>query len=250
MTDINLANSHGWYFGPLIGFFHPFFTLNTHIIIHTWIIIALIFFVSVIIRFYGTKTNTSLIKAIILDAGSSLFRMLEQSVGKCVPEHFYFIGSLFIFISFCNLAPLIPGLEEPTQDINTTFALGLVSFFYIQYAAIKRFGFVHYIKTEFLTPLFLLPLHIIGKIASILSISLRLFGNIFGGSIISKIYFSAIQYSLFSNPIFILMQLMLTGTMTIVITMFFTVIEGLLQAFVFTMLTVTYLAIAIRDDSN
>lgn len=250
MSDINLTNNHGWYFGPLIGFFHPFFTLNTHIIIHTWIIIALIFFLSVIIRFCGRKTNTSLMKEATLDAGSSLFRMLEQSVGKCVPEHFYFIGSLFIFIGFCNLAPLIPGLEEPTQDINTTFALGLVSFFYIQYAAIKRFGFIHYIKTEFLTPLFLLPLHIIGKMASILSISLRLFGNIFGGSIISKIYFSAIQYSLFNNPILIFMQLILTGTMTVVITMFFTIIEGLLQAFVFTMLTVTYLAIAIRDDSN
>jgi F-type H+-transporting ATPase subunit a len=250
MTEITLVNSHGWYFGPIIGFFHPFFTLNTHTITQTWIVISIIFFVALIVRFFSSKTEMSLMQTIVIDAGSSLSRMLEQSVGTCVPAHFYFVGSLFLFISFCNLAPLIPGLEEPTQDINTTFALGLISFFYIQYAAVKRFGLGHYIKNEFLTPLFLLPLHIIGKMASILSISLRLFGNIFGGSIISKIYFSAIQYSLFSNPLFILMQLMLTATMTIIVTTFFTIIEGLLQAFVFTMLTVTYLAIAIRDDSN
>jgi F-type H+-transporting ATPase subunit a len=250
MTDITLVNSHGWHFGPLIGFLHPLFTLNTHTIVQTWIVIAIIFLITMIIRICSSKTDAPLVEIIILDAGSSLSRMLEQSIGKCLSEHFYFIGSLFLFISFCNLAPLIPGLEEPTQDINTTFALGLISFFYIQYAAVKRFGIVHYIKNEFLTPLFLLPLHIIGKAASILSISLRLFGNIFGGSIISKIYFSAIQYSLFSNPLFIIMQLVLTGTMTIIVTTFFTIIEGLLQAFVFTMLTVTYLAIAIRDDSN
>jgi len=107
-----------------------------------------------------------------------------------------------------------------------------------------------YIKGEFLTPVFLLPLHIIGKIASILSISLRLFGNIFGGSIICKIYFSAIKYIVLSNFITIILQLLLSSIMTIIITMFFTVIEGLLQAFVFTMLTVTYLAIALHDDQS
>jgi F-type H+-transporting ATPase subunit a len=250
VTDINLVNSHGWHFGPLVGFLHPFFTLNTHTIIQTWIVASIILLIAIIIRFFLSRTGESLIETVVLDAAYSLSRMLEQSIGRCIPEHFYFIGSLFLFISFCNLAPLIPGLEEPTQDINTTFALGLISFFYIQYAAVKSFGFIHYIKNEFLTPLFLLPLHIIGKMASILSISLRLFGNIFGGSIISKIYFSAIQYSLFSNPLLIITQLMLAGAMTIIVTMFFTVIEGLLQAFVFTMLTVTYLAIAIRDDSN
>lgn len=248
MTDLNLAQSHEYYFGPLIGLNHFFFTLNFHIIIHTWIVIFLILLIAFLIRLCILQKN--LVQHTIFNATNSLYVMLEQSIGYCNAHHFYFIATLFLYISFCNLASLIPGLEEPTQNINTTFSLGIISFLYIQYAAIKKMGFLHYIKGEFLTPLFLFPLHVVGKLASILSISLRLFGNIFGGSIISKIYFSAIQYSFFNNPIGIILQLCCSAAMTVIVTMFFTIIEGLLQAFVFTMLTITYLAIAIRDDSG
>ena len=88
------------------------------------------------------------------------------------------------------------------------------------------------------------PLHVIGKLATIVSISFRLFGNIFGGAIIAHIYLSSIEGSLLWELLGIL-----TGT-NLIITIFFGLFEGFLQAFVFSMLSLTYLSIAINHDEG
>ena len=90
----------------------------------------------------------------------------------------------------------------------------------------------------------MLPLNLVGKLASIVSISFRLFGNIFGGSIISQIYFGSIKGSLLLETIGIL------SGVNIAITLFFTLFEGFLQAFVFAMLTLTYLSIGLQSDDH
>src|SRR6185436_19701385 len=96
----------------------------------------------------------------------------------------------------CNTAPLIPWLEEPTRDLNTALALGIISFLYVQLVAVQTRGIFFYIK-DFFQPFFImLPLNVIGKLSSIVSISFRLFGNIFGGAIITKLYFTFISGSI------------------------------------------------------
>lgn len=147
-----------------------------------------------------------------------------------------------MFIFLCNSVPLVPWIEEPTQDLNTTLSLGIISFLYIQFYSIKTNGLWNYTK-EYFSPFFLmLPLNVIGKIASIVSLSFRLFGNIFGGVIIAKIFTSAIDgqwlYEILGIPL------------GIVITLFFGLFEGALQAFVFTMLTITYLATALQSKQT
>ena len=90
----------------------------------------------------------------------------------------------------------------------------------------------------------MLPLNIIGKISSIISVSFRLFGNIFGGSIITKLYFTAIQGS-------VLFELLgIFSGLNLLIVCFFTLFEGLLQAFVFAMLTLTYLSIGCSEEGG
>jgi F-type H+-transporting ATPase subunit a len=248
MTDLSLVDDHGWYFGRLLGLEHHFFTFNSSYILHTWIIIGILLLISLVLRLLLNRV--AIVRQMTMFFIKSFSTMLEQSIGYFSFEYFCFVTALFVFIAACNLAPLIPWLEEPTQDLNTTVALGFTSFFYIQIAAVKKCGLWHYIKGEFFSPFFLFPLHVVGKIASVMSISLRLFGNIFGGAIISKIYFSAIQYSFFSNGFLVATQLFASLGTSILVIMFFTVLEGLLQAFVFTMLTLTYLAIAVRNDSS
>src|SRR5690606_8858231 len=146
--------------------------------------------------------------------------------------------------ALCNTASIIPLLDEPTRDLNTALALGIISFIYIQVFTIKAHGIKSYIG-GFFKPFFVMfPLNIIGKLSSIISVSFRLFGNIFGGSIITKLYFTAIQGS-------VLFELagILTG-MNLLIVLFFTLFEGLLQAFVFAMLTLTYLSIGSQESSH
>ena len=257
MNDISIGATHTYSFGTLLGSNNAFLTINIETITHTWIMMSL-FFVGIALIKYMMK-KSALINQMVLLFTRTLANMITQSFGEFSYEYFTFITSIFVFIALCNLAPLIPGLEEPTKDLNTTLALGIISFCYVQLAAIKSSGLWNYIKGEFLSPLFLFPLHVIGKIASIMSISLRLFGNIFGGSIITKIYTTAAfsSFALFGFTSFLPVNILLTCIfiaialiMNLIITIFFTVAEGFLQAFVFTTLTLTYLSIAVRNEGG
>ncbi|HTM06588.1 MAG TPA: F0F1 ATP synthase subunit A [Patescibacteria group bacterium] len=235
---------------------HPFLMINVTTVVHTWLIMALVAFLVLVVRFLALRYT--LVYYGMVKSCKILHQMIVQSLGFFSFNHFCFISSIFIFILMCNIAPVIPWLEEPTQDLNTTLALGICSFLYIQGAAIAFTGFSNYIYFEFLSPLWLLPLHLVGKVASILSISLRLFGNIFGGAIISKIYTAgALKYATMLyithyfaiNVLFTLLITLVTVLLSTVITVFFTVLEGFLQAFVFTILSLTYLSIAVRHES-
>lgn len=135
-----------------------------------------------------------------------------------------FIGSLILFISFSNLIGNIPGITNitfggkaifraPTSDFSTTFSLAVASLLVIQIMSIKDYGILGYIgrfikikevylgfKKGFVTGLlsmvdfFIGFLDIIGELARIISISLRLFGNIFAGMVLTTVVFGMIAY--------------------------------------------------------
>ena len=198
--------------------------------------------------------------------------MITQSLGHFVLRYCLFITSLFIFIFVCNSAMLIPGLEEPTKDLNTTIALSLISFFYIQREIISVEGIRSYLYEYIKTPITFnpphasmlrkiiqgllalivnsiasiisIPLELQSKLATVLSMSFRLFGNIFGGAIISSIWHNFIANS-------ILLQLVgLLSGINLIILLFFGLFEGFIQAFVFSVLTLTYLSIGIQSSEE
>lgn len=100
-----------------------------------------------------------------------------------------FLGTLFLYIWISNLIGLIPFMKSPTSSINTTIALAVCVFLYVQYTGIRKNGiggYLYHLAGEpkdgvgwGLVPL-MLPLHVIGELAKPMSLSLRLFGNIFG----------------------------------------------------------------------
>jgi F-type H+-transporting ATPase subunit a len=108
-----------------------------------------------------------------------------------------FLGTLFIYILCMNMIGLIPGLKSPSSSINTTAALAITVFVYVQYTGIRKLGFLGYIDHFagrprdlvgiMLVPL-MFPLHIITELAKPLSLSLRLFGNILGEDILIAVF--------------------------------------------------------------
>ena len=224
------------------GLDHPFFNLNSTTVLHTWIILGLLLLALIAIRYFLTKKD-SIIRHMITEFVVSFLEMCEQTLGSYFTfGHFTFVTSIFIFILLCNIIVIVPWMEEPTKDLNTTIALGLITFIYTQIYAIKAHGLGAYLK-EYFQPIFLMfPLHVLGKLASVVSISFRLFGNIFGGAIISHIYFGAIGGSIIWETL----GLLSGGNFLIVL--FFGIFEGFLQAFVFTMLALTYLSIALTAE--
>lgn len=143
------------------------------------------------------------------------------------------IGTLAIFIAVANSTGILPLIASPTSDINTPFALAIVVFFAIYYYGIRSKGFIKFIK-EFASPIFLLPLEIVGQISRTLSLTLRLFGNVLSGDLIASIMLSLV-------PLFV--PLPLIGISLLI---------GLLQAYVFTALASVYVASAIEvtDEKN
>jgi F-type H+-transporting ATPase subunit a len=243
MNGAELVETPQWSFASLFGYEeHPLFIANSEVIIHTWIIMAILALFLACVNFI--LHHTKLGRYILIQVVSFFVDLTKQSLGVFVYGHCVFAAALFIFIGLCNIAPLIPWLEEPTRDLNTALALGIISFIYVQSVAIQSRGIIPYIK-DFFQPIFvMLPLNVIGKLSSIVSISFRLFGNIFGGAIITKLYFSAISGSIILESLGLL-----TGT-NFLITAFFTLFEGLLQAFVFAMLTLTYLSISNQEGGG
>ena len=146
---------------------------------------------------------------------------------------FPFIATLFIFILAANLLGLIPGFESPTANINTTLSMAICTFVYTHIIGVRFHG-IKYIK-HFLGPVWWLiplymPIEIISHFARILSLSVRLFGNIFGKEMILTILFMLAGLYLAPLPI-----------------MFLGLLVSFIQALIFTVLAILYFVGAMEE---
>ena len=205
-------------------------TINLEVIIMTWIVFALLIVLGLSTS-YKRKILPRPLQALGELIVSLLYGLTEDALGKDLAKTYApLICALFMFLLLSNWLGIIPHLEEPTKDLNTTFGLGIMGFFIAHYAGIKSKGFKAYIKEYFQPIFFMMPLNVIGELAKIVSISFRLFGNIMGGSIIILVV-SYLTYSVVLPPF-------LYG--------FFGLFVGTIQAFVFTMLTIVYISVQVK----
>ncbi|MFZ0052468.1 MAG: F0F1 ATP synthase subunit A, partial [Desulfobaccales bacterium] len=119
-----------------------------------------------------------------------LEEFMVEVTGEEGRAFFPYIGTLFIFIMTCNLIGLIPGFVSPTSNVNTNLAMALCTFIYTHYLGVKYHG-VKYIKhflgpIPALAPLFCI-IELVGHFARVLSLTLRLFGNIMGEDLVLTI---------------------------------------------------------------
>ncbi len=153
------------------------------------------------------------------------------------------MGTVFIFIFSLSLVGLVPGFVAPTANPNTTIALALLAFLLVQYIGISRQGFVNYAKHFVGDPLWLaplmIPLHIIGELARPLSLSIRLFGNIFGEETVIAVLVLIVT-SVLGNLLIPLQFPM----------MLFAIFGGFIQALVFSMLVCIYSAVAVQGHEE
>lgn len=138
------------------------------------------------------------------------------------------IGALGLVIFLSNMTGVIPGFESPTANINFTLSLALIVFVYYNYLGIKKNGFVNYFK-HFMGPMpvlapLMFPIEIISHISRIISLSFRLFGSVRG------------------DDMFLMVLLMLVPWLVPLAGFFMLAAFGVLQAFIFMILTYVYIA--------
>ncbi len=197
-----------------------------------------------------------------------LLGLVEGTAGKKLGRRIFpLIGGLFIFIIVANYTGLLPGIgtigiwhegkhalvaasegatgtehggrtlvplfRPPTADLNMTLAMALISYVAFQVAGISAHGVWGRIK-HMANPPFLLPIEIISELSRIVSLSFRLFGNIFAGETLLTV-----MYGL-ANAI----KITVVGLVIPVIFLYLEVLFGFIQALIFSMLTLIYIALA------
>jgi F-type H+-transporting ATPase subunit a len=159
---------------------------------------------------------------------------IDEAISAVAPEHgrqiMPFIASLWLFLIIANLVGLIPGLHSPTRDLSVTSALAVLVFFSVHWFGIKTLGLKNYLH-HYLTPSpILLPFHIISEFTRTLALAIRLFGN------------------MMSLEMAAMLILLVAGFLAPIPILMLHIIEALVQAYIFGMLALIYLAGAMQSQ--
>lgn len=147
------------------------------------------------------------------------------------------VVTYFIFILFSNLIGLVPTLSSPTADYNTTLGLALCTFFLIYFMGVKYKGigyFKHYVQPF----VFFLPINLLEDFSKPITLTFRLYGNIYGGEGLI-----AVLLGLLGGWAHVF-----GGFIASVIWLAFSIFVGFIQAFLFTMLSIAYFSLAVKED--
>jgi len=174
--------------------------------------------------------------------GQLIFEMIYQTFDDFVTDtlgsersnYTPYIVTIFLFIWISNMMGLIPipGFQEPTRNINVPLGMGLMAVLVVHFTAIRVKGLWGHLE-KYVNPVKnpLAALDVVSEVSKVISISFRLFGNVLGGAIIIVVVSSLINYIVFP----------------VGLNLFFGMFVGTVQAFVFTMLALTYIGVEIAE---
>jgi F-type H+-transporting ATPase subunit a len=161
---------------------------------------------------------------------------IEESISAVLPERAQqvlpFIGTLWIYIVISNLTGLIPHLHSPTGNLSVTAGLALLVFLSVHWFGVRSEGLRRYLA-HYLSPTpIMLPFHLISEATRTVALAVRLFGNIM------------------SLEMAALLILLVAGLLVPVPILMLHIVEGLVQAYIFGMLALIYVAGAMQSQKN
>lgn len=211
---------------------HPLFHLGplaiTSTVVTTWGIMAILWLCAWLV-----SRRLSITPGPLQSAIEGMVVAIESAVSAAAPQHarqiMPLIASLWIFLVIANLCGLIPGVHSPTRDLSATAALAILVFLSTHWYGIRIQGLKPYLK-HYLSPSpILLPFHLISEVTRTVALAVRLFGNIM------------------SLEMAALLILLVAGFLAPVPILMLHIIEALVQAYIFGMLALIYVAGGIQS---
>ncbi len=197
----------------------------------TWSVMFILIGFSVLLRrklsLYQPSRWQLLLEALMEGAEKFCQDILKRDYLRALP----FLLTLWLFIGTCNLIGIIPGFYPPTSDLSTPLAFAFSAFLMRHFLGIQIKGFKGYLA-HFFKPFFLFPLHLLAELTRSLALAVRLFGNILSGEIVA------------------LILLGIAGLILPIPFIFLHLILGVLQAYLFGILSLAFLSQAIEDNQN
>lgn len=196
--------------------------------------------VSLLLAGFSWAVSRSLSAGLSLSRGQALLESLvvvildqiEEATQQKPEPYLPFVGTLFLFIATSNILGIIPGIYPPTASLSTTAALAACVLVAVPVFGVARIGFKKYMRHYVQPTPLMLPFNIIGEISRTLALAIRLFGNIMSGSLIVAILLSL-------SPLFFPAVMQVFG-----------VLIGMIQAYVFAILALVYIASATRSHTG
>ena len=201
----------------------------TNTVVTTWAIVAVLWLLA-----WLMSSRLRLQPGPAQTAIEGIVAAIEDAVAAVAPEHAQrimpFIGSLWVFLVIANLSGLIPGVHSPTRDLSATAALAILVFLSTHWFGIRIQGPKNYLR-HYLTPSpILLPFHLISEVTRTIALAVRLFGN------------------MMSLEMAALLILLVAGFLAPVPILMLHIIEALVQAYIFGMLALIYVAGGIQSQ--
>ena len=198
---------------------------------YTWLVMLLLIVLALLVR-SSLKVVPGLLQNVFEPVIAGIEGMVEETMGHHGKAYFPLIATIAFFILTSNLIGLVPGFYPPTANLNTNAAMALTVFAMTHIIGVKEHGlayFKHFCgPVIWLAPL-MVPIELIGHLARPLSLTLRLFGNMYGHEIVLMIFFTLV-------PFIAPLPMMLMGVMV-----------AFIQTFVFMLLAMIYIAGALEE---
>ncbi len=193
----------------------------------TWLVIFLLTFGSwLVTRRLSSEGELSrwqnLLEVLVNGIKVQIREVSRQEPGPYLP----FVGTLFIFIAAANVLAIVPGYVPPTGSLSTTAALAICVFIAVPVFGIASQGVLNYLKQYLQPTFFMLPFNLIGELSRTLALAVRLYGNMMSGTIIVAILLTI-------TPLVFPVIMQALGLLT-----------GLIQAYIFAILAMVYIASA------
>jgi len=198
-------------------------------VVHTWVIILVVAVFGIITVHRYSAFEPASWQLLVEQLVEYVENLVLSTSGRSLPQATCFLVTMLVFVTAANILGAFPGLNAPTRDLNVTLALSLISLVAMWVFAIQKRGLGGYLKS-LVTPVFMLPFNLLSMVSRVLSMTLRLFGNIFAGEMIGAVVFYILP-PLAPLPFTIL-----------------SLVTSVLQAMVFTILTFVFIVDALGEE--
>ncbi|MGE5130744.1 MAG: F0F1 ATP synthase subunit A [Sphingomonadaceae bacterium] len=198
-------------------------------VVTTWgIMLALALFSLLATRALGERPGTlqTVLEGVVLAIEGSIAAVYPQRPRMLVP----FVGTLWVFLVVANLVGIVPGLHSPTGDLSLTAALAILVFLSVHWYGVRAEGWRNYLRHYFAPNPLLFPFHVMSELSRTVALAVRLFGN------------------MASLEMAALLVLLVAGFLVPVPILLLHVVEALVQAYIFGMLALVYIAGGIQSQ--